>query len=347
MIELKNINKKFTTSTQTITALDDVSLTIDEGKIFGVIGQSGAGKSTLIRCINLLETPDSGEVWVNGVDLTSLAQAKLTLERRKIGMIFQHFNLLSSRTIFQNVAFPLELTGATKSEIQSKVNELLELVGILDKANEYPANLSGGQKQRVAIARALASNPSVLLCDEATSALDPSTTKSILNLLKEINQRLNITIVLITHEMEVINAICDEVAVMKNGKVVEHGSVETIFTNPKEQITHDFIKKSLDIELPSVFKSKLENDATADSAVIYKISFSNQPNYNSTIAEIKNQFQFTPEVITSRIEYAGSINYGTMFIKIDQINNQEATIENYFKNNQFNIEKIGYVRINH
>jgi D-methionine transport system ATP-binding protein len=347
MIELKRISKKFKTSTQTITALDDVSITINEGKIFGVIGKSGAGKSTLIRCINLLESPDEGEVWVDGINLTSLNQSKLTLERRKIGMIFQHFNLLSSRTIFQNVAFPLELIGKSKSEIKTKVNELLELVGILEKANEYPANLSGGQKQRVAIARALASDPTVLLCDEATSALDPSTTKSILNLLKEINQRLKITIVLITHEMEVINSICDEVAVMKDGKVVEHGSVETIFTNPKEQITNSFIKKSLDIELPTIFKNALDNQASENSAVIYKLNFSNKPSYNTAIAEIQSQFNLTPEVITSRIEYAGSINYGTLFLKINQINNQETTIEEYLKSNQFNIEKTGYVRNNH
>ena len=344
MIEIKNISKKFTTSNHTITALDRVSLTIDEGKISGIIGQSGAGKSTLIRCINLLEVPDSGEVWINGVNLTSLSQSKLTLERRKIGMIFQHFNLLSSRTIFQNVAFPLELIGTPKQEIKTKVDSLLKLVGIEDKANVYPNNLSGGQKQRVAIARALANDPTVLLCDEATSALDPSTTKSILNLLKEINQRLKITIVLITHEMEVINSICDEVAVMENGKLVEHGSVEAIFTNPKEAITNEFIKKSLDISLPSYYQEQILKEET--EAIIYKLYFTNKPNHNQLIVEIESKFGIRPEVITSRIEYAGKINFGTLFLKL---NNESSLqfVEDYLKSEQFNIEKIGYVRNNH
>ena len=344
MIKIKNISKKFTTSNHTITALDQVSLTIDEGKISGIIGQSGAGKSTLIRCINLLEVPDSGEVWINGVNLTNLNQSKLTLERRKIGMIFQHFNLLSSRTIFQNVAFPLELVGTPKQEIKTKVDSLLKLVGIEDKANVYPNNLSGGQKQRVAIARALANDPTVLLCDEATSALDPSTTKSILSLLKEINQRLKITIVLITHEMEVINSICDEVAVMENGKLVEHGSVEAIFTNPKEAITNEFIKKSLDISLPSYYQEQILKEEA--EAVIYKLYFTNKPNQNQVIAEIESKFGIQPEVITSRIEYAGKINFGTLFLKLDNKSSLQL-IEEYLKLEQFNIEKIGYVRNNH
>jgi D-methionine transport system ATP-binding protein len=342
MIEIKNISKKFTTSHQTITALDKVSLTIDEGKIFGIIGKSGAGKSTLIRCINLLEKPDLGDVLVNDVNLTAINQSQLTLERRKIGMIFQHFNLLSSRTIFQNVAFPLELVGTPKSEIKLKVESLLKLVGIEDKANVYPNNLSGGQKQRVAIARALANDPKILLCDEATSALDPSTTKSILGLLKEINQRLNITIVLITHEMEVINSICDEVAVMENGKLVEHGTVEAIFTNPKEEITKEFIKKSLDISLPTYYQNQLLNTNEQDSAIIYKLYFTNKPNHNQLIAEIENKFNTHPEVITSRIEYAGKINFGTLFLKVNT--NQEQQIEEFLKTEKFNIEKIGYVR---
>jgi len=346
MIEIKNISKKFKTAQQTTVALDDVSLTIKEGKIFGIIGKSGAGKSTLVRCINLLERPDSGEVWVNGINLTNINQSQLTLERRKIGMIFQHFNLLSSRTIFQNVAFPLELIGLSKSQIKEKVLALLDLVGILDKANEFPANLSGGQKQRVAIARALANDPSVLLCDEATSALDPSTTKSILNLLKEINQRLNITVVLITHEMEVINSICDEVAVMQNGKLVEHGTVEDIFTNPKESITNEFIKKSLEISLPAYYQNQLTNQAEIDSDVVYKLYFTNLPNHNQRIANIESKFNVSPTVITSRIEYAGTINFGTIFLQLRINQSEENQIETYLQLNQFNPEKLGYVRRN-
>lgn len=241
MIELKHITKHFNHKNGQVVALDDVSLTVPEGKIFGVIGASGAGKSTLIRCVNLLERPSSGTVTVDGKALMKLSPSELARERRHIGMIFQHFNLLSSRTVFQNIAFPLELEGQSKQEISKRVHELLALVGLEDKAQDYPARLSGGQKQRVAIARTLASNPRVLLCDEATSALDPATTKSILALLKDINRRLNITILLITHEMRVVKNICDEVAVISSGKLIEQGAVDEVFSNPKHELTKEFI----------------------------------------------------------------------------------------------------------
>lgn len=347
MIELKNISKTFKTTNQEIHALRDVSLKIEEGKIFGIIGKSGAGKSTLIRCVNLLERPDTGEILIDGNNLLNLSNSRLTLERRKIGMIFQHFNLLSSRTIEENIAFPMELEGASKSSIKTKVDELLQLVGISEKAKEYPANLSGGQKQRVAIARALANNPTVLLCDEATSALDPATTKSILRLLKEINQRLNLTILLITHEMEVINTICDEVGIIEHGKLVEHGTVEEIFTNPKENITQEFIKNSLDIVLPLNFQKNILNDFSENSSPIYKVNFTNQPKFNQLIAEIKNVYQVEAEIINSRIEYAGDINYGTFFLKLNTTNQDTSSIEYYLQQNKFNLEKIGYVRNNH
>ena len=342
MIELKNISKTFRTSKREIHALRDVSLQIEEGKIFGIIGKSGAGKSTLIRCVNLLERPDTGEVLINGTNLLNLSNSKLTLERRKIGMIFQHFNLLSSRNVEENIAFPMELEGISKSQIKTKVDELLHLVGIHEKAKEYPTNLSGGQKQRVAIARALANNPTVLLCDEATSALDPATTKSILRLLKEINQRLNLTILLITHEMEVINSICDEVGVIEDGKLVEHGSVEAIFTNPKENITQEFIKNSLDIALPLSFQKNLVENYSENYSTIYKVNFTNQPKFNQLIAEINSLYNVEAEIVNSRIEYAGEINYGTFFLKINSKENSE--IETYLQQNKFNLEKIGYVR---
>jgi D-methionine transport system ATP-binding protein len=241
MIELKNVTKRFYQKGREIVALSDVSLTVPEGKIFGVIGASGAGKSTLIRCVNLLERPTNGAVIVNGEDLMALSSSALAKERRHIGMIFQHFNLLSLRNVFDNVAFPLELEGRSKQEIKERVLELLSLVGLEDKALDYPDNLSGGQKQRVAIARALATSPKVLLCDEATSALDPATTKSILLLLKDINKRLNITILLITHEMRVVKTICDEVAVINSGKLIEKGPVEEVFNFPKHELTKEFI----------------------------------------------------------------------------------------------------------
>ena len=344
MIELKNISKTFKTSKKEIHALRNVSLKIEEGKIFGIIGKSGAGKSTLIRCVNLLERPDNGEVLVDGINLLDLNNSKLTLERRKIGMIFQHFNLLSSRTVEENIAFPMELEGASKSAIKTKVAELLNLVGITEKAKEYPANLSGGQKQRVAIARALANNPTVLLCDEATSALDPATTKSILRLLKEINQRLNLTILLITHEMEVINTICDEVGVIEDGQLVEHGTVEEIFTNPKENITQEFIKNSLDIALPISFQKNISENYVDNSSAIYKASFTNQPKFNQLISAIHQQYDVNAEIINSRVEYAGEINYGTFFLKLDSNPQENTAIEAYLQQNKFNLEKIGYVR---
>ncbi len=247
MIKLNNITKIFTLPDKKLTALDNVSLHVPKGQICGVIGASGAGKSTLIRCVNLLERPTHGAVIIDDVDLTQLSDAELVKTRRQIGMIFQHFNLLTSRTVFENVALPLELENKSKAEIQEKTTALLALVGLSDKHNVYPANLSGGQKQRVAIARALASDPKVLLCDEATSALDPATTQSILKLLKEINRTLGITILLITHEMEVVKRICDQVAVIDKGRLIEQGTVSEIFSNPKTELAQEFISSTFHI----------------------------------------------------------------------------------------------------
>jgi D-methionine transport system ATP-binding protein len=228
MIELINITKEFRQRGRVTTALSNVSVTVPSGKITGIIGESGAGKSTLIRCANLLERPTKGEVIINGKNLMQMSPSELLQTRRNIGMIFQHFNLLASRTVFDNVAFPLELNKTPKADIKKRVMELLRLVGIENKAEDYPSKLSGGQKQRVAIARALANNPSVLLCDEATSALDPVTTSSILSLLKEINEKFHITILLITHEPDVVMKICDEVVVLREGRLIEKGSVADI-----------------------------------------------------------------------------------------------------------------------
>ena len=237
MIELVNVEKTYHTSSGDIHALKRTSLTINQGEIFGIIGLSGAGKSTLIRCINMLEVPTAGQVFVDGEELTAMTETQLRKARQNIGMIFQHFNLLASRTVFDNIAFPLEIQGLGKDEIKKRVEPLLELVQLQDRADHYPSQLSGGQKQRVGIARALASNPKVLLCDEATSALDPQTTKSILNLLRDINQRLNLTIVMITHQMEVVKEICDRVAVIENGSIIEEGNMVDVFTNPQNQTT--------------------------------------------------------------------------------------------------------------
>lgn len=236
MIRLEHITKTFQTKETNLHAVNDVSLTIDQGNIYGIIGFSGAGKSTLVRCINLLEVPSKGKVWIRNTNLLELSEEELRKERQKMGMIFQHFNLLAQRTVLDNVTFPLEITGKKKAQAREKARELLKLVGLEDKESSYPAQLSGGQKQRVAIARALATDPDILLCDEATSALDPITTSNILALLKEINEKLGLTIVIITHQMEVVKQICHKVAIMEEGKVVEEGLVSRVFTTPKSEV---------------------------------------------------------------------------------------------------------------
>ena len=240
-IELTNISKTYTGKAGAVQALREVSLSIEEGEIFGVIGLSGAGKSTLVRCINYLEQPESGTVRVGGSDLASLSGARLRKERQDIAMIFQHFNLLQQRNVLDNVAFPLEIAGLRKKEAREKAKEYLEIVGLADKQTAYPVQLSGGQQQRVAIARALAGQPKILLSDEATSALDPKTTRDILRLLKDINRQYHITIVLITHEMRVIQEICDRVAVLHHGVVAETGTVREVFTNPKSKATKQLL----------------------------------------------------------------------------------------------------------
>lgn len=261
MIRLENVSKTFTDSNKEVHAVNNVSLTINDGDIFGIIGFSGAGKSTLVRCINLLEKPTEGKVFVDDAEITALSGKELRKARKKIGMIFQHFNLMPSRTIFGNVAYPLRGSGLSKEEIKEKVHHLLELVGISEKENAFPSQLSGGQKQRVAIARALANDPNILLCDEATSALDPQTTKSILKLLQQLNQTLGITVVVITHEMAVVKEICNRVAVMDQGDVVEEGEVFHVFASPKEPLTRSFIKTTSNLQ-------KIEELIAADSPVV-------------------------------------------------------------------------------
>lgn len=343
MIELKNITKKFYQKNREITALSDVSLTVPPGKIYGVIGTSGAGKSTLIRCVNLLEKPTSGQVIVDGKDLIALSPAQLAKERRQIGMIFQHFNLLSSRTVYDNVAFPLELAGTPKATINERVLELLSLVGLAEKANDYPASLSGGQKQRVAIARTLANNPKVLLCDEATSALDPATTQSILSLLKDINKRLNITILLITHQMEVVKSICDEVAVISNGKLIEQGNISDIFANPKEMLTREFIASSLHIEVPDVYKQKLKPAYTEGSSTLLKLELDGQSADMPIITIAAQQFGINAKIISAQTSYAGNTNFGILIIELSgEKQKQDETIK-LFHDNNIKTETLGYV----
>ena len=303
MIELKNITKTFTVSEKEVRAVQDVSLTINEKDIFGIIGFSGAGKSTLVRCINLLERPTSGSVKVDGKELTELSPKELRSARKKIGMIFQQFNLMPSRTIFGNVAYPLKGNGLTKQQIKDKVHELLELVGISEKENAFPRQLSGGQKQRVAIARALANDPKILLCDEATSALDPQTTKSILKLLKKVNETLGITVVVITHEMAVVKDICNRVAVMDHGRVVEEGEVFSVFAAPKEQLTRDFIKTTSNLQkIEELIADGSPVAAIKEGELIVRLSYVERNTSEPLISTITQKFGITLNIIFADVE---------------------------------------------
>lgn len=339
MIQLNNISKSFEVKATRIDALKDISLSIEKGEIFGVIGASGAGKSTLIRCVNLLERPDSGQVIIENDDLMSLSATGLMLKRRKIGMIFQHFNLLSSRTVYGNISFPLELEGKSKEFISQKVLELLRLVGLEDKADVYPANLSGGQKQRVAIARALANDPYILLCDEATSALDPATTKSILKLLKKINKQLDLTILLITHEMDVIKSICDQVAVLDHGELIETGPVESIFANPRETTTKNFIQSSLEVEIPLSFQERLKSTGNP----LVEIYLTSNEESIPFIQHLEQQYQVKTNIITAQIDYIGEMKFGVILAELSGEKENVTRSVSFLKEKHSQTKLLGYV----
>ena len=345
MIKLNNITKIFTLPDKKLTALDNVSLHVPKGQICGVIGASGAGKSTLIRCVNLLERPTHGAVIINNVDLTQLSDAELVKTRRQIGMIFQHFNLLTSRTVFENVALPLELENKSKAEIQEKTTALLVLVGLSDKHNVYPANLSGGQKQRVAIARALASDPKVLLCDEATSALDPATTQSILKLLKEINRTLGITILLITHEMEVVKRICDQVSVIDKGRLIEQGTVSEIFSNPKTELAQEFISSTFHITLPEEYLENLSDTPKhAKSYPIIKFEFTGRSVDAPLLSQASKKFGVELSILTSQIDYAGGVKFGFTIAEVEGDEDAITQAKVYLMENNVRVEVLGYVQ---
>ena len=347
MIYLKNICKTFIDDNKKeVHAVNDVSLTINDGDIFGIIGFSGAGKSTLVRCINLLERPTSGTVEVDGKDLTKLSEKELRESRKKIGMIFQHFNLFPSRTIFGNVAFPLQGSGLSKEEIAAKVRNLLELVGISEKENAYPSQLSGGQKQRVAIARALANDPDILLCDEATSALDPQTTKAILDLLKDLNKKLGITIVVITHEMAVVKEICNKVAVMEKGRVVEEGDVFSIFANPQEALTQNFIKTTSNLR-------KIEDLVNEGSSVvdlkpgelIVRLSYIEKNISEPLISAMTYKFNVILNIIFANIEIIQDAPIGgTVAIMSGKSEDIDAALD-YLRDKNVGVEVIKDARV--
>lgn len=318
MIKLENISKSFAINGKTVEAVKDVSLAIRQGEIFGIIGFSGAGKSTLVRCINLLEKPEKGRVIIDGEDITHYEGKDLRHVRQKIGMIFQHFNLMPSRTVFENIELPLKLTKLSASERSQKIKKLLDLVGLSDKAQSYPSQLSGGQKQRVAIARALANDPKVLLCDEATSALDPQTTHSILQLLKEVNTRLGITIVVITHQMEVIKEICDRVAVMQKGVVVEKGDIVEVFSAPQAPITKSFIQAADNFEAFSDLV-KLNSAITGikPSQPVWFLTYRGAVAGEPLMSELYRRFEVKANIIYGNIDYFKQCIVGKLGVAIE------------------------------
>lgn len=352
MIKLVNVEKTYYSKAGNIAALKKTNLEIKEGTIFGIIGLSGAGKSTLIRCINMLEVPTSGQVFVDGQELTAMSEAQLRKARQNIGMIFQHFNLLASRTVFDNVAFPLEIQGIPRDKIKARVEELLELVQLSDRGDYYPSQLSGGQKQRAGIARALASNPKVLLSDEATSALDPQTTKSILQLLRDINSRLNLTIVMITHQMEVVKEICDQVAVIENGTIIEEGSMYKVFTEPQQETTKEFVKTVNDIRIPSIINTEsMQQTYFPDARLLLNLTFlgGEDDEEGSTgadqplVSSIIKKFGVDVNIISGKVDYLKDLPYGTLLVELI---GEEAEIKNalqYIYDKKVKVEVIGYV----
>ena len=341
MIELRNLNKTFHTQDGALTALDDINLTVQDGEIFGIIGLSGAGKSTLVRCMNLLERPTHGEVLVDGQDLMKLSPAGLREVRRNIGMIFQSYNLLEQRTVLRNVLYPLELTHEDRRTARTRAMQLLELVGLADRASAYPAQLSGGQKQRVAIARALATNPHYLLCDEATSALDPTTTDSILALLQTINRTLGVTVVVITHEMAVIKSICRRVAVMENGRVVEEGDVYDVFAHPRAAITRRFVASAS--ALSKVDKLIEEGSALVKPAAdekLVRLTFHKDCVGEHVISTVSREFGVDINIVLANVEVIEDNPLGGMVALLGGGEKQVAAALHYLNENHVYTEVI-------
>ncbi|MFE1246325.1 methionine ABC transporter ATP-binding protein [Fictibacillus sp. NPDC058756] len=336
MIEVRDVTKIYSAKGKDIVGVKNVSLTIEKGEIFGIVGYSGAGKSSLLRCLNLLEKPTSGEILIDGVSITKLSKKELREERLKIGMIFQHFYLISAKTVYENIAFALKAAGKKKDEINHKTLELLQMVGLENQKNQYPAQLSGGQKQRVGIARALANDPKVLLCDEATSALDPNTTKAILSLLQSINKKLGITIVLITHEMEVVKEICHRMSVMQDGEIIETGDVYNLFAHPEKELTKTFISSVIQMNLPEpLLKGR--------KGVVIKIHFKGAIAEEAVVSELFQNFKVKGNILHGKIEYIQETPLG---IFIMELIGEEAEVKRaiaYIKDRIDNLEVVKQV----
>lgn len=344
MIELSNVSKTYGSGVDAVHALRDVDLHIPEGSIHGVIGLSGAGKSTLIRCVNLLERPTAGSVTVNGQEMTRLGGPALNQARHRIGMIFQHFNLLTTRNVFDNVALPLELMGHKRASIKKRVLPLLKLVGLDDKARQFPAQLSGGQKQRVAIARALASEPEVLLCDEATSALDPQTTGSILELLRDINRTLGITILLITHEMEVVKSICHRVGLISDGRLVEEADVGDFFTAPETQLGREFLNDFLQLTPPQELVNRLEDVPGEHTHPVVRLTFSGDAVATPLISQLARECGVDVSILQAKVESIQERTLGLMIAELLGTQAQTQQAMRYLESHELKVEVLGHVQ---
>ena len=357
MIELSHISKTYVAPDKKVIALEDVNIRVEAGQVYGIVGYSGAGKSTLVRCINFLERPDAGSIRIDGFGTIEvrggnafytpesggqsvrLTEKHLKALRRDLGMIFQHFNLLDRDTVFDNIAYPLKYTGRSKEEIRSRELELLELVDLSDKVNAYPSELSGGQKQRVAIARALANNPKILLSDEATSALDPDATESILKLLKDLNRKLNLTIVLITHEMAVVKSICDRVAVMENGHVVEEGDVYEVFSNPQQAITKKFVNTSSG--MGQINRLIRENSSVLNSdATLVQCTFSKDSVGEALVSDVSRRFGVNVNIILGNVELLRGNPLGGLVVLIDGEEEKRRAVIEYLRAHDVRVEVI-------
>ena len=342
MIKFDNVCKHYyDTKGNNLVALDTISLEIQSGEIFGIIGKSGAGKSTLIRCVNDLEIPTSGKVTIKDQCITTLNATELRLARRNIGMIFQHFHLLNSATVYDNITLPLKLHGVPHAEWDERITPLIELTHLEEKISAYPSQLSGGQKQRVAIARALASHPDILLCDEATSALDPHTTQAILQLLQDINRRLGVTILLITHEMAVIKSICDRVALLDQGKIIEENTVMQFFGQPQSELAKELVNTCMEHPLPDPIVKELHAENTERSHTLMRIRFNGTITAEPIIANLIQQQHVAVNIVQANMEYIKNQAIGTMIISLSH--EHETNAKQYLSNSGIDVEVLGYV----
>lgn len=344
MISIRNLSKYYTIHHQQILALKGINLDVKPKEIFGIIGRSGAGKSTLIRCVNMLERPSSGNVLIEGICISAMNASQLRAVRRQMGMIFQHFNLLQSRNVVENIALPLELAHHSSTKIKARVDQLLELTELQNHAKQYPSQLSGGQKQRVAIARALACSPKVLLCDEATSSLDPQSTHAILELLRSINHELGITILLITHEMDVVKTLCHRVGVINQGEIIEQRDVIALFTDPHTQVAKDLVKASSRMEIPRVIKEVLQTTASGDSGTILRIAYHGDSASQPIIGYLIQQYRINVNILQGNIETIQDQIVGVMIVEIrgDKVSVEKSIT--FLERNGLHVEILGYVQ---